>query len=123
MHDSESGITKEIRPRLRSGATNQRANNQSEQATPNSLADKHAKRLKVAKSSRVTLGANDGGKPPRIGAGKNMEPEIDLTLSNQRNLPTELNKQAFLPQSLKAGSGEAEAPTESETYDSKQPYQ
>jgi len=82
MHDSESGITKEIRPRLRSGATNQRANNQSEQATPNSLADKHAKRLKVAKSSRVTLGANDGGKPPRIGAGKNMMPEIDLTLSN-----------------------------------------
>lgn len=44
-------------------------------------------------------------------------------MSNKRNLPTELNKQAFLPQSLKAGSGEAEAPTESETFDSKQPYQ
>ena len=74
----------------------------------------------------MTLGAIDGGKPPRFGAAKQAaEPEIDLTLSNKANFRDgDQNRQAFLPQSLKAaGSGEAEVPTESDTLDSKQPYQ
>ena len=79
---------KEIRQRLRSGAHVQRG------PTPNSdaksIADQHAKRLRVAKSSRLTIGgiSQDGGssvKPPRFGRGARAsapEAEIDLTLSN-----------------------------------------
>ena len=46
----------------------------------NSLADQHAKRLKVAKSSRVTLGM-DAQKPSRV---RNTDfGEIDLTLAGK----------------------------------------
>jgi len=87
-------VTKEIRPRLRSGATaNRVAAGPGDTPTASSLADKHAKRLKVAKSSRVTLGATPDGqvKPPRFGA-RNFEPEVDLTLSNKRDLGSGVNQ-------------------------------
>ena len=64
----------------------------------NSLADQHAKRLKVAKSSRVTLGM-DVQKPIRA---RNTDiGDIDLTLAGKSS---DLSKggavQAQLPQSL-----------------------
>ena len=73
--------------------------NSIEKSESNSLADQHAKRLKVAKSSRVTLGM-DVQKPIRGGRNTDIG-DIDLTLAGKSS---DLAKggavQAQLPQSL-----------------------
>ena len=75
---------------MRSGASQNRTvdqENANADGGASSLAQSHAKRLKVAKSSRVTIGANDAMKPPRFAKrtpGQNPMGEIDLTLSGQK---------------------------------------
>ena len=62
--------------------------------------------MKVAKSSRVTLGTGEALKPPRFGGGakkavgdhQNPMNDIDLTLSNKA--PKQKANQALLPQSM-----------------------
>lgn len=78
VNDPETGIQKEIRPRLRSGANarDNVVNASSEEAK--SLADQHAKRLRVAKSSRISI-TDSHQKPPRAGA-----PVVDFTLSTKK---------------------------------------
>ena len=64
LKDPETGLLKEIRQRMRSGASSKRQTTTDASEVQSSLADQHAKRLKVAKSSRVTLGVDN--KPPRV---------------------------------------------------------
>ena len=101
------GNPKQIRQRLRSGAAeNRTADSDNAYAADggSSLAQSHAKRLKVAKSSRVTIGANDAMKPPRFAkrtpGQNNPMGDIDLTLSAKaKDLHGGVGK-ALLPQSL-----------------------
>ena len=66
----DENIKKEIRPRRRSGSVtgSRPAGDQGSNAggTDNPLAEQHAKRLKVRKSSRVSIGAPEAVKPPRF---------------------------------------------------------
>ena len=87
----------------------------------NKLADQHAKRLKVAKSSRVTLGAPESLKPPRFGVAKrggasnNPMSDVDLSLSYKGNNLQIESAKALLPQSLKDNNlGAEELPYENQ---------
>ena len=78
LNDQEIGAKKEIRTRMRSGSRD----NRKFEADKRNLAESHAKRLKVAKSSRITINADDKVKPSRFARAMAIESQIDLTLSN-----------------------------------------
>ena len=67
---ADGNLKKEIKPRRRSNsmAGSRGAGDQEENsgASGNPLAEQHAKRLKVRKSSRVSIGAPEAVKPPRF---------------------------------------------------------
>lgn len=76
VNDQEAYGNKEIRMRMRSGARDGRLF-EAYSSDKKSLADSHAKRLKVAKSTRITIDAEEKAKPSRFSramAAMGMEP-------------------------------------------------
>lgn len=61
--DPDTGVNKEIKQRLRSGYSE---NRDTKSVNAQEIAEQHSKRLKVAKSSRISLGAPEAMKPPRM---------------------------------------------------------
>lgn len=104
--EADQAIQKQIRPRLRSGAAFNTENvggiNPAAASESKQLADQHAKRLKVAKSSRVTLGLSEvQQKPSRLRGIANGIGEVDLSLAGKSsNLLPATTTEAQLPQSM-----------------------
>ena len=103
--EADQAIQKQIRPRLRSGAAFNTENmggiNPSAASESKQLADQHAKRLKVAKSSRVTLGLSEAQKPSRLrGIANNGIGEVDLSLAGKSPNLLPPATEAQLPQSM-----------------------
>ena len=100
--EADQAIQKQIRPRLRSGAAFNTETmggniNPTEAASESKqLADQHAKRLKVAKSSRVTLGLSEAQKPSRL-HGNNGIGEVDLSLAGKSSSILPPASEAQLP--------------------------